>query len=393
MRSEAMAHDDLAAALKLYVAHCASSGAASASREAPQPKWEWRAPKTHLHAEMVKRRKDPKPSEKRGVKDALAALATGDLNAVEELLARRDDTPVAEEWQSRYKDGAQAYWDQFYREKNVNFFKDRHYLREEFGELMPKEVLADPRRWVAPLAGDDPEIQLDAVVDDQCCVPAVGSKAPPVPREPRDLEAAMQGRTVLLELGCAVGNGLFPLLRANPDLFVLACDLSPVAVELLRQKVEYQCGRCFAFSCDIAREEPPTLEHVPLQATVPAECVDFATLLFVLSAIDPVHHEATLTRICSRLKPGGVILIRDYGRGDLAQLRFSPSNWLGGDTYVRGDGTLAHFFTIEGLERAFTAAGLESLGCEYRHNEIINRGTGVVMPRVWVQGRFRRPLA
>ncbi|CAK9030280.1 Pentatricopeptide repeat-containing protein [Durusdinium trenchii] len=31
------------------------------------------------------------------------------------------------------------------------------------------------------------------------------------------------------------------------------------------------------------------------------------------------------------------------------------------------------------------------LSCEYKRNEVVNRGTGVVMPRVWVQGTFQRP--
>lgn len=54
---------------------------------------------------------------------------------------------------------------------------------------------------------------------------------------------------VLLELGCAVGNGLIPLLRASPELFGIGCDLSAEAIRLLRGKEEYRCGRCLAFPC------------------------------------------------------------------------------------------------------------------------------------------------
>ncbi|CAK8989642.1 unnamed protein product [Durusdinium trenchii] len=326
----------------------------------------WRAPRTHLHAEMVKKRRDPTRSPKRELEEALRALQAGDLQAVEQLMQREHETPVPEDWQRRYCDGARAYWDQFYRERTVNFFKDRHYLREEFAELMPAHVLADPKRWVDELESGPEVIDLK--------------------------KAALETKTVLLELGCAVGNGLIPMLRANPDLFGVGCDLSAEAVGLLRSKDEYRCGRCFAFPSDITKgADQPTAEHRALEEQLPAGSVDFATLLFVLSAIDPEQHSQTLQRILSVLKPGGMVMVRDYGRGDLAQLRFGAGHWMGGDRYVRGDGTLAVFLTDSGLRETFEAVGFVSLSCEYKRNEVVNRGTGVVMPRVWVQGTFQRP--
>ncbi|CAJ1347421.1 unnamed protein product, partial [Effrenium voratum] len=225
-----------------------------------------KAPRTHLHAEMVAKRRDPGKSPKTEVQEALKALQAGDEEAVEKLMRRESEAPVSEEWQRRYCDGARAYWDHFYRERTVNFFKDRHYLREEFADLMPEEVLADPKRWVDELeVGQGP---LDAESDLE------------------KLKAALQKKTVLLELGCAVGNGLIPMLRANPDLFGLGCDLSAEAVRLLRDKEEYRCGRCLAFPCDITKgpQEQPTSEHRSLEDQVPEASVDFATLLFVLSA-------------------------------------------------------------------------------------------------------------
>lgn len=131
----------------------------------------------------------------------------------------------------------------------------------------------------------------------------------------------------------------------------LACDLSPVAVGLLREKEEYRSGRCLAFPSDIANgaSGQPSPEHRAVEDVVPPSSADFVTLLFVLSAIDPAQHRQVIARLRGCLKVGGLALFRDYGRGDLAQLRFAPGHWLGGDLYVRGDGTLAAFFTTEKL--------------------------------------------
>lgn len=329
----------------------------------PQPrKAPRKPPRTHLHKEMVEKRRNPAPSAKPRVEMVLRALAAGDQSQVEELLARGGEEPVPEEWQQRYKADGKAYWDQFYREKTTNFFKDRHYLREELSELMPPEIAADPRSWV----------------DNAPALTASAASAP---------------SAVLLELGCAVGNGVLPLLRAAPGLFAYACDLSPVAVDLLREKPEYACGRCAAFACDITRGpgEQPTDEHHALEDEVPGGSVDFATLIFVLSAIDPELHAGVLGRVFTSLRPGGSVMVRDYGRGDLAQVRFGAGHWLGGDLYVRGDGTLAYFFTEEGLRKVCEAVGFETLECEYRRNDIVNRARDIQMPRIWVQGKFRRP--
>lgn len=46
------------------------------------------------------------------------------------------------------------------------------------------------------------------------------------------------------------------------------------------------------------------------------------------------------------LKPGGMVLFRDYGLNDHAMLRFSKGHKLADSFYVRQDGTRAFFFSL-----------------------------------------------
>lgn len=114
-------------------------------------------------------------------------------------------------------------WDGFYARFGVKFYKDRHWLRREVMELMPDSVRASPLTWCPPLGSRD---DCAMVADD-----------PPTAAE---LETCVVG----LEAGCGCGSAAFPLLRANDDLFVLACDFSTEAVALLKERDEYKAQLC-----------------------------------------------------------------------------------------------------------------------------------------------------
>lgn len=79
---------------------------------------------------------------------------------------------------------AKKHWDLFYKRNEVKFFKDRHWTTREFEEL---------------------------------------------------LGLGHESKNILFEVGCGVGNLIYPLLEDKIDFeMIYACDLSPRAVEFVK---------------------------------------------------------------------------------------------------------------------------------------------------------------
>ena len=103
-------------------------------------------------------------------------------------------------------------------------------------------------------------------------------------------------------------------------------------------------------------------------------------------------------KIYDQLKPGAVLYFRDYGRYDLAQLRFAQKkvSKLGENFYVRGDKTRAYYFTEEEVKDLFCSMegvkGFECIECSNHYRVVENKKDNKTMHRVWVQAKFRKPL-
>uniref|UniRef100_A0A0E0Q757 Methyltransferase-like protein n=1 Tax=Oryza rufipogon TaxID=4529 RepID=A0A0E0Q757_ORYRU len=147
------------------------------------------------------------------------------------------------------------------------------------------------------------------------------------------------------------------------------------------------CRSPCSSNCNMIEEYPAFLRDNPC-------CVggvDFITMIFTLSAIPFDNMLATLERCVSVLKPGGLVLFRDYGLYDMTMLRFLPHQRVGFREYMRSDGTLSYFFTLDTVRELFHASGLLELELEYCCVISVNRKKGKKMQRVWVHGKFQKP--
>lgn len=300
---------------------------------------------------------------------------------IETQTAVQRSSPVSDFDKKRFNGAPEKWWDKFYSNNQANFFKDRKWLVQEF-----------------PVLGE---------------VTKEGA-----------------GRVKILEIGAGAGNTAFPIMamNQNPELTIHACDYSKKAVEIIRAQEAYDGKTIVADVWDAAGKgegsAPPGIEK---------GSVDIVIMIFIFSALAPDQWKQCVRNVWELLKPGGLLLFRDYGRGDLAQVRFKKGRYLDENFYVRGDGTRVYFFEEDELRQIWTgqleatrqengrtveeeAKGEDvdaelsetlkkasigqdeeawpqfdvlNLGVDRRM--LVNRQRKLKMYRCWMQGRFQKP--
>jgi tRNAThr (cytosine32-N3)-methyltransferase len=250
---------------------------------------------------------------------------------------------------ARFNSDPVKWWNNFYKNNTANFFKDRKWLQQEFPILSQ----------------------------------VTSATSPPV---------------TLLEVGAGAGNTAFPILRnnENENFKIHACDFSKKAVEVIRANEAYDDGVTIqADVWDVASMElPPGLAE---------ESVDVVLMIFIFSALSPTQWSQAVSNIYKVLKPGGEVLFRDYGRGDLAQVRFKKGRYLEENFYIRGDGTRVYFFERDELVKIWTGTdpdvhvgsqtdytGFEVVDLGVDRRMLVNRAKQLKMYRCWMQGRFKK---
>ncbi|KAK0542466.1 hypothetical protein OC846_006608 [Tilletia horrida] len=300
------------------------------------------------------------------------------METIQGLLDKQAQAAVSSDEAARFHADAAGFWDTFYSKHENRFFKDRRWLHLEFPEL------------TAAIQEDAPAMRI-------------------------------------IEVGCGAGNTVFPLLEANknPRLELFACDYSAEAVQVVKSNPLYssteKIGSCAASVWDLSGTTPITNSdqtQARLPEGVQPHSIDIVVLIFVFSALRPEEWASAARNVMTMLKPGGLVLFRDYGRYDLPQLRFKKDRLLEDNFYVRGDGTRVYFFLPEQLLEIFGASPAphtnpssaedgaspevgdqaphpyqyETLQLAVDRRLLVNRREQKRMYRNWVQAKFRRSV-
>lgn len=151
-----------------------------------------------------------------------------------ESVGKNSALKMSSEQIEKLEKDADANWNAFYDIHQNKFFKNRHWLFTEFPEL-------------------------------------------------KSTEHKTMDHYNIFEIGCGVGNTIFPILKYNVDdnLRVFGCDFSSRAIDILRTNDEFDAKRCQVFVLDATKES--WQNDVPFNE----DSMDIIVLIFVLSAITP----------------------------------------------------------------------------------------------------------
>ncbi|KAK6588646.1 conserved methylase [Cryptosporidium xiaoi] len=322
-----------------------------------------------------------------------------------------DKDTIPKFWKEKYINESVKNWDKFYKRNNINFFLDRHWIEKEFEELIHSGNRANNNELLIEFGcgvGNSilPLLQISAslhFIGFDCSVRAVnlfeerwnklllslGEHGTEVPEICKNYSSCLDNE----KLNCQYLNG--PLCPFNycSNTINNKFDKNPINCENTNDeskntficKNNTKCNRLRTFVFDIVQGEIPDYICYPNMA-------NYGLLIFVLSAIHPKYHQDVVNRCSKVLKPGAILLFRDYGRYDLAQLRFAKSSKskIADNFYVRNDGTFAYYFTTDEIKTLFENAGFKVISNNYCLREVTNRKTNVSMKRVWIQSKFSK---
>tara|TARA_B100000475_G_C14987981_1_gene311097 strand:- start:198 stop:926 length:729 start_codon:yes stop_codon:yes gene_type:complete len=226
---------------------------------------------------------------------------------------------------------------------------------------------------------------------------------------PEELEEKMKALPALdvFEIGVGVGNAMFPLLRANPNLRFQCADVSETAIEQLKLHVDYDERRISkAFVVDAGERG--------CLVSMKDESFDVVLMCFFLSALNDAEIRNCLMEVRRVLRNGGVALVRDYADDDeknKASSDFNPGRKVvmedEREAYRRSDGTLARFFRERQMMEMFTGVGFQEAASgeedgvgeereERKEGSAVervlftqaNRKMNVEITRAFLEGRF-----
>ncbi|THD27251.1 putative ribosome biogenesis protein TSR3 [Fasciola hepatica] len=227
---------------------------------------------------------------------------------IHETLSKQVGTLVSQFERTKLLRQAGANWDRFYKRNGTRFFKDRHWTKREFTDLLrltrPSQTSSQPDstcplcilevgcgvgNFLLPLLEEGEEN------NEVGGAPEGIAEVHPPPQDQSDSSKNCDGAVASERTDCD-----FSVL-GSPRIY--ACDISERAINMFRDRAHASGLSCNAFVCDVTK--PDAIDRA-IRSTV-TTCgtdvpdavprFDLVTLIFVLSALEPSSMAVCLRNI------------------------------------------------------------------------------------------------
>ncbi|KAK4403940.1 tRNA N(3)-methylcytidine methyltransferase METTL2 [Sesamum angolense] len=181
--------------------------------------------------------------------------------------------------------------------------------------------------------------------------------------------AACKDYSKVLEVGCGNGSTALAILRGRESMMLYACDCSNEAIVRAKEIIGAANSisdkhRFHPFQCDFSTTGFPSWLACNICSALPLDRMPKA-----------------LAHCFAVIKPGGLLLFRDYGLYDMTMLRFQPDQKTGHREYLRSDGTRSYFFCLDTVRNLTSAAGFTEI-CRSRNLSFAVVGLTVALTTV-----------
>jgi cyclopropane fatty-acyl-phospholipid synthase-like methyltransferase len=190
----------------------------------------------------------------------------------------------------------------------------------------------------------------------------------PLWRGPPECDIPLPDDAIALELGCGDGKTLMGLIGS--DRTVVALDFSRRAVQSCHRRLR---------SNSMFHGLISNVALLPFSD----EAFDIVVAFHILEHLLDEDVSKTVAEIKRVLRSGGRAYVRTYSSEDM---RFGAGKEVGEDTFVRGDGIVQRYFTMNELSDLFDAFEKESL----EKRVTMKRYDGGPYRRVTLNGVFLR---